>query len=178
MNFIRKYKWIMIIIIIVLISFPALDYFIKMSNKDKITNYLESQNYKKTNDVWTKQITNNSKNKVTSIIYNYTPNINKLTKEINNNYLDAQEQYRFKYNGDDTFSITYSFNNNNNCNLVQEATYNYKTKNYTCNIKYNPTDCSTRCTYIKEEVKKFDKELNNIIKNSKINEQFIIKNKD
>lgn len=179
---ILKVVFVIIIVgIIALIAYLVVSHTISSSNKNKLEDYFKKQGFSEKNGVWSKDEQEEIGDIVSNVSYNYTPNINKYSKEIKNNAKSSQEQLRFKYNGNDNISVIYSFNGTEgakNCMLTQDALFNYKTNDFTCNVKYNPSDCMLHCNTIKSEAQKFSNELKNVLNDSDVNTLFLDKNKD
>ncbi len=169
-----------IVIVIGIIIFLILNYFMQKSNEGKLEDYLEKEGFTESENVWSKDEKETNGDTVTNITYLYTPNINKFTKDIQINAETDREQYRFKYNGNDTISVNYIYNgvNENNCMAAQTATYNYKTEDFSCDVTYNSGNCPLHCDRIQTESKTFGKELKEVLDKSEVNQFFLVKNKD
>lgn len=179
---ITKKRIIVFCTIIFIIGIIILTYFLLINqNKNKLSNYFKSQGFSVDEGIWSKSTEENKNDIVTTTNEVYTPDINKFTKEIKSNSSKTQEQYHMIYNGEETINITYNFNgtdeNNNKCMLTQIATYNYKNKEFKCDLKYRSGTCSMKCDKIKKNSEKFGNEIKNILKAANVNEFFLIKNK-
>ena len=170
----------LIVLVFGIIIFLILNYFMQRSNESKLEDYLKSQGFSESENVWSKEDQETNGNTVTNLTYLYTPNINKFTKDIQINAENDREQYRFKYNGNDTISINYIYNgvNENNCMAAQTATYNYKTEEFDCDVTYNSGNCPLHCDRIQNESETFGDELQEVLEKSEVNQFFLVKNKD
>ncbi len=173
LNILNKIKNIAIFIIVLGLILVFGYKFLGSTNKNKLENYLKKQGYVENNNVWSKE----EKDTTSTINYTYNSNINKLTKERNSNYTNYQEQVRVKYNGAKTIEINYSYNDGK-CLLVQTGTYDYTKDKFDCKVDYTSNDCTLKCNILKKEGESFSKELNEIMKNSGTNKNFLVKNKD
>ena len=178
---IKSAKWIIIGVIILIIIWIVISVIFGKSNQNKLENYLNKNGFTEDEGVWTKEEKVTENETTTSTTSTYDLDINKYVKEIQSNGANYQEQYRFKYNGNNDIIVNYSYSgteDNKNCILTQEATYNYKNKDFQCNVKYNKSDCSLHCDDIKKHSEIFGKEIEEIMDNAKVNELFLIKDKD
>lgn len=173
-------KIILLIIAVVVIAFSGYSLYITNSNKNNLNNYFKDHDYKDKDGVWSKNNQINENSAVINTNYIYTMTANTFIKNILTNSANYQEQIDFKYNGTNEITINYSFDGidekSNECVLVQTATYNSKDDNFTCNIKYNSGSCPLRCDLIEKASKSFDKEINKILDDTRVNKLFLAKN--
>lgn len=173
-NLIKKIFIIGLVLgIVIFVSYK----FLNGTSKSNLEDYLKKEGYKEEYNVWTKEIRNEENDSVSLTNYLYDPKINKFLKETKTNYNDHQEQISIKYNGTDKFESVYSYDGAD-CNLVQSAEYNYKNHKFKCNVDYNPKNCIIKCNILRQESKKFAKELDKIMKESGTVESFLVQNKD
>lgn len=158
---------IIIIITVAIIAYWQIQIHI---NNQNLYDYLKANDYKQNSDN----------------IYFKTETESTTTttdKAISSEYLFARDithdddTYSFislQYQKDGTINITYQmegFDSENNYGvLYQEGTY--KGGKFECNIVTN-TNFKTKCNQMKQEAQKYNKEIENILTNNKINLKFV-----
>lgn len=179
----NKIKKIMkiILIVIILIAIGAIGIFIynkyqTQANTNKFNNYLKNNNYQKNDEgIYYKTNTNNkitTTDKAGSKEYIFA----RTTSEEGTNYITTTIEYKKDESIDITYQIEGYAPNGNYGILFQEGTYTKE--KFDCKIVTN-VGFDTECDTMKKQAKDYEKEIENILNQNKINTKYIkINNKN
>lgn len=139
-------------------------------NNERLYDYLKKENYSKNNDGIYYKTKKNGDTTITdkALAYNYLFSRTIKTNDENSSYMIAIEYKDNKYTVDYEES---GYDRDNNYGMTfQKGTY--KNGDFDCKI-ISDTNFEPRCNIMKKQVENYDKEIKKILKDNKININFI-----